>query len=71
MLAAVAVAKIAGISTLLILAWFVVKIVRGGPPAPSAPAEGPAPDLIVWPETAIVLRPISVMKTPSTSFVRW
>ncbi|MAS44450.1 MAG: hypothetical protein CML46_10975 [Rhodobacteraceae bacterium] len=43
MLAAVAVAKIAGISTLLILAWFVVKIVRGAPADPSAPAEGPAP----------------------------
>ncbi|MDF2233395.1 hypothetical protein P2H44_12600 [Albimonas sp. CAU 1670] len=43
MLAAVAVAKIAGIATLLILAWFVVKIVRGGP---SAPAEGTAADPI-------------------------
>ena len=52
MLAAVAVAKIAGIATLLILAWFVVKIGRGGPPAPSAPAEGPVPD----PIGAMILR---------------
>lgn len=52
MLAAVAVAKIAGIATLLILVWFVVKIVRGGPPAPSAPAEGPVPD----PIGAMILR---------------
>jgi len=46
MLAAVAVAKIAGIATLLILAWFVIKIVRGAPADPSAPAEGPVPDRI-------------------------
>ncbi|MDF2233191.1 hypothetical protein P2H44_11570 [Albimonas sp. CAU 1670] len=52
MLAAVAIAKIAGISTLLILAWFVVKIVRSAPSEPAPEAEGPVAD----PIGAMILR---------------
>ena len=46
MLAAVAIAKIAGISTLLILVWFVMKIVRSAPSEPAPSAEGPVADPI-------------------------
>ncbi|WP_339947469.1 hypothetical protein [uncultured Albimonas sp.] len=59
MLAAVFLAKIAGLATLLILAWFVVKIVRGGPADPAAPDEGSVSD----PIGATILRGFTWMLT--------
>ncbi len=45
MLAAVLIAKLAGILTLLILAWLVFRVVRGGEPEqPAAAPVGPQPD---------------------------